>query len=668
MRKLILWLFFSIITFCVQAQNNDYYVFDRLEPKGEMPEYFKQVLQKKENIFNTSSNDVKLLDNKFVFSVLMSGKVLYGDPVTQYLNLLLDKILENKPELRKEIKIFALKSEQVNAFSTPMGNIFVNLGLIAHCSKEAELAFIICHELAHYAKSHLEDKLIIDPEKIKDIDDFLKYHSQSREMELIADKYGFLDFFKDLGYDFEVFEEVFDMLQFSNLPFGEKKFTRTFFENEYYKFEDAYFLTQVNPVTSRENYVDTLSSHPNILNRRLEMRKIAGQFANPGKTTTFFEKQFQEAKLLAQFESINQMIIKNNYLYAYYNSCALQENYPQHSFLQQTEAAALYALYRLKITDSYQKNVGKASQMRGDIQFPAFVLEKMNKNELTIWALRTSWKALKTNPSNDYLTQIFNDMVLQTVTKIGSLNQFCDYRMGDSLIVAQKSDTTILNRGRYDRYKEKIMVVPSPNFKTENYMLADIKQDPKFLDAFELGILSAEKSEVINLISKFRKKTKEKTPVTIFQPAVEIKNVSKYDRKIQKQTSILEKDCEKIAKSCGFTPQIISGRYYNATFSYLVYVRLLELERSINRIIPLAYETRKSEELCRILGTPYLNYVTLSKIKAGLGSASVTFVLYDLKNKKYLYNTMRNIKITDKSEFYQTLYDNYSAARKTIKQ
>jgi hypothetical protein len=703
MQKLIVVFYFSILTLCLQAQNNYDHSFDRLEPVGEMPDYFKQILQKTTISPNVYPNNLKQLDEQFVFSLLMNGKILYGDPVTQYLNQLLDKILEHKPDLRKDVQIYALKSEQVNAFSTPMGTIFVNLGLIAHCSNEAELAFVICHELAHYAKSHTEDKLKTDPAKIKDIDVFLKYHSQSRELELHADKYGFLDFFKDLGYNFDVFEDVFDMLQYADLPFGNKEFTRAFFENEYYNFNDNYFPAQTNPVTFRDNYVDTLSSHPNILNRRLEMRKIVGQFSytNTSKVTAYFEKQFNETKMLAQFEAINQLIIKNNYLYAYYNACALQDMYPHHSFLKQTEAAALYALCRLKITGNYKNNVAKTAQLPGEIQFPATVLERMNKKELTVWSLRTVWKALQTNLSNDYLTQIFNDLVKEVVSNIGSLNQFCDYRMTDTLIVEQITDTSSLNKGRYDRYKEKVTVTPSPQFKVENYMLADLKQNPDFLDAFALGILTAEKTAVNNLILKYRKKSKEKIPIIVFQPALELKEMLNSEKKIQRQTPALERDCKNIAKSCRFAPQIISSTCYDTTYSYPVYVRLIELEKNITTIIPVAYETRQSGELYNALGTPYINYIVVSKIKSGYGggtiiynipltalsvflypvapfavlswipqryNANMIFVLYDLQQKKYIQNTVRSFKISDKSEFYQTLYENYSTARKNIKE
>ncbi|MCL2246977.1 MAG: hypothetical protein FWC10_07690, partial [Lentimicrobiaceae bacterium] len=485
------------------------------------------------------------------------------------------------------------------------------------------------------------------------------------------------------------------------LPLEEKKFTRAFFENEYYHFLDSYFSTQNNPVYSREKYVDTLSSHPNIFNRRLEMRKLAGQFSAKTPTVTaYFEKQFKEAKMLAQFESINQMIINNNYLEAYYNSCALHDIFPQQNFLKQTETTALYALYRLKTTGNYKHNVTNANRLTGEMHFPASVLEQMNKKELAVWTLRTSWNAMKTNPSNGYLVQIFNDMVKDILTHIGTLNQFCDFRMADSLMVEQKADTLTTSKGRYDRYKEKVLVAPSPQFKVENYMLADLKQDPNFLDAFELGVLAAEKAAVNTLISKYRKKSKAKIPVVLFHPDVELKGMPKSEKKRERQISVFENDCKKIAQSCQFSPQLISSATYNPSYSYPVYIKLLELGRNINKVIPLAYQTRQSEELCSVLGTPYINYVTLSKMRAGLGggnitynipfaalsiflypaapfavlswlpprySAEISFVLYDLKNKKYLMNIVRNFKISDKSELYQTLFENYSTARRNIK-
>jgi hypothetical protein len=398
------------------------------------------------------------------------------------------------------------------------------------------------------------------------------------------------------------------------------------------------------------------------------MRKIMDQFSNAHTSKkAYFEKEFAEARMLAQFESINQLIIKNNFLYAYYNACALQDIYPQQTFLKQAESAALYALYRYKATGNYDK-ASKSSKLPAGVQFPAYVLEKMSRREFAVFTLRTLWKVYESNSTNDYVTLIFNDMVKEVVKLIGSLDQFCNYRMKDTLVAEQKIDTTT-NKGRYDRYKEKNIVPPSPNFKIENYMLADLKIIPTFSNAFLSGILAAEQAAVDNFISKYRKKTKEKTPVVIFQPSLELKSVSTNNKKKLLQTSIFENDCKKVAKSCSFSPQMISSLHYSATFSYPVYIRLLELEQNISKIVPLAYETRHVEVLSDALGTPYINFVELTKIKNRLRySAGLSFIMYDLKNKKYLYNTIRNFNISDKSELYQMLYENYNGARKSIKE
>lgn len=47
-----------------------------------------------------------------------------------------------------------LRSNDVNAFSTPGGNLFVTTGLLAKLNSESELAFVLGHEIAHVDYEH----------------------------------------------------------------------------------------------------------------------------------------------------------------------------------------------------------------------------------------------------------------------------------------------------------------------------------------------------------------------------------------------------------------------------------------------------------------------------------------------------------------------------------
>ncbi len=48
-----------------------------------------------------------------------------------------------------------IESEQVNAFSTPGGYVFVTTGAISFCRDESELAGVLAHEIAHIQSQHI---------------------------------------------------------------------------------------------------------------------------------------------------------------------------------------------------------------------------------------------------------------------------------------------------------------------------------------------------------------------------------------------------------------------------------------------------------------------------------------------------------------------------------
>ncbi len=47
-----------------------------------------------------------------------------------------------------------LDDSDVNAFSTPGGNVFITKGLLAQMNSEAELAGVLAHEIAHVVRRH----------------------------------------------------------------------------------------------------------------------------------------------------------------------------------------------------------------------------------------------------------------------------------------------------------------------------------------------------------------------------------------------------------------------------------------------------------------------------------------------------------------------------------
>ena len=148
------------------------------------------------------------------------------------------------------------------------GIMLINVGLLAQISNEAELAFIISHELAHYTQKHEWNK-----KKKKDSDlslsNFLLKHNRSREQELEADALA-MTMLSLSSYESNCYDGIFDVLLYNDSPYDEIPFTRNTVEESFYQFPENYFLEDVETIIIKENYIDTLSTHPNISSRRNE--------------------------------------------------------------------------------------------------------------------------------------------------------------------------------------------------------------------------------------------------------------------------------------------------------------------------------------------------------------------------------------------------------------
>ena len=311
MKKIILLTFvcFFYLTGFAQLPLEN---FTNISSEGEMPEHFKNIIKsgKKENVY---------------FKRLITGGLLiYGSPLNQYVDKIADNLLQDYPEVRKQIHIYILKSTVVNAYMFEQGVLLVNCGLLAQAQNESELALILAHEITHHVEKHIEKEEKIKKEgkkkkKKKSDTDFRKsqfvfYHNRSREHENEADQLGFERYYKNSPYSFKAVNGVFDVLQYGYLPFDEIKFTGDFVETDFYRFPSNYFLTNLAPIRAREDYVDTLSTHPNVLKRREAMAAKVNLLSDDGrKLFVQPESLFYQIRDWARFECINLYLTTHSY-------------------------------------------------------------------------------------------------------------------------------------------------------------------------------------------------------------------------------------------------------------------------------------------------------------------------------------------------------------------
>ena len=502
-----LLILIQLAAFVGQAQTVQDYSAP-LKSAGPMPADFKKALQ----------NDKAPSDySVFLKNLIMDGRLLYGTPLNDYMDAIADNLLKDNPVLRSKIHIYILKTPIVNASSTTNGLILVNMGLIAQVSNESELAFILAHEIAHVAENHItEINEYKDKLKERDmISYYVKSQNRSREQELAADRIALERYFQSSKYSYDVINGIFDVLQYADLPFDEVPFTKKYTETDFYHFPENYYLTNIAPIQSRADMIDTLFTHPNIEKRRTAAQSIIAGLAKSGRSVYLQpEEKFQQIRNLARLECINILLTDHQYDQAIYNIHVIQQSFPDNTFLQKAMAEAWYGYSKHRNNGQVSDVILSYKKVEGEMQQISYILSKLNRVEASLLALRYAWAARQRFPENTQIAEMANDLLRDVFVKNKMKHtDFSDYPMGtnpDSIVVEEAAapDSTIGKYARIRRQNQPNKVIPTAKFKTANYMLVDIHQDSDFVSAMNSVIRIAEDEKVLDLVT-------QKTPADV---------------------------------------------------------------------------------------------------------------------------------------------------------
>lgn len=113
-----------------------------------------------------------LLRNEYVNKIEVElGELMYDDFTSRYsvvnddlavatIDTIVTKICEANNINRKELKVYLLESEEVNAFALPNHQLMIYTGLAKKTSTPEAFAGVIGHELAHIQKDHVMQSLV----------------------------------------------------------------------------------------------------------------------------------------------------------------------------------------------------------------------------------------------------------------------------------------------------------------------------------------------------------------------------------------------------------------------------------------------------------------------------------------------------------------------------
>lgn len=393
------------------GQQSKFDNFTRLESKGDIPEDFIKLasLEAEEDL---KANRTEGLDEDFflktrfeIKNLLLSGQVLFNDDLTKYVNKVAKSILRTEKDLKKELRFYVLKSDYVNALSTDQGIIFVTSGLIAQLENEAQLAFILAHEISHYKEEHLRESYI-DSEYIRSgrgdnynlskSEIIEKLSTHSKETELEADEKG-IELYLKSNYLVDEILSTFDVLLYSYLPFDDISVDTSIFNTENFVIPSGFFPDSILPITKSEDYDDRNSTHPNIKKRTdaafdyLELNSKKVRATADKKYQVVSQEEFEELRNLARFENINIKIANRDYIESMYLIYLLQRDFPDNYFLELSMVKSLYGLACYKNNRQYRRVTPKLKNVEGESYKLHSLFDNLSPRQLAVMAYRYAY-------------------------------------------------------------------------------------------------------------------------------------------------------------------------------------------------------------------------------------------------------------------------------------
>lgn len=393
-----LFIIFALMQLHAQDLN-----FQPLKSSGKLPEtlftssttkYKSDLKDIKDNEEGLSKNEQKsfYLETNFrIDALLQSGKVLFNDPIGLYINDVVDEILKDDPELRKQLHFYAVKSPFPNAFTTNDGIILVNVGLMNRLDTEAQLAFILCHEIAHFKAKHIIKGYALSVRlkggkrgdaHLSDIDKLILKNNYSQENERMADSIGF-ELFRETSYSTETLPAVFDILKvahephlFPSNPFSavenpywqpdfspppppakkEERLEEVEDEMEELRKESTDDLTdkkkrkkEIDEFKEEELQEETFSTHPSPNERKeLIIRQLIAA-NHPGEASFLVSvPTFLNCKQMAAYEVCRMFLLEGAYFDALYEAVSLLESSPDDPYLNEVVIKSLYGIAKYR--------------------------------------------------------------------------------------------------------------------------------------------------------------------------------------------------------------------------------------------------------------------------------------------------------------------------------
>ena len=456
MKKILVFLYLSVCTFCAFTQTdfNDYKIQRCVGalPKGFSSESSVKAKEKMDEIddmkLRPKEKDLRkqhiILTTFLIDAFLTSGDVLFGDPMSDYINKVADNILKDDPEFRKELQFYILKTNTPNAIATANGMIFVTTGLLARIENEAQLAFILCHEIQHYKLKHSllqykQARKLEEESKYADLNTaqkIRKFYHFSVMSETEADTKGY-ELYSKTGYAKTQIVKAFENTKFFEYPFLEREIGLSFFEDQYFKFDSVFVVDYNKKVKSTSSlYRETgfisersknskrrgsskYNTHPALDTRIETLNKLIGKDTLSGVNFSLDKGEFDAVQHQARCEELYLQLRAAEFANAFYLANAMDSEYGKSLYTSKVKAMGLYGLAKHKVRKHPLLYYGcYYNKAKGGWRNYKFFNTILDRREMQCLASRELWK-LSAENNNAFINALRDDVFKEFVTLAG---------------------------------------------------------------------------------------------------------------------------------------------------------------------------------------------------------------------------------------------------------
>lgn len=111
------------------------------------------------NPFAVSAETEEKMSEFMTEHMMQDFELIQNSKVDSTLQIILDRLTSNMDTVSYDYQLHVIRENQVNAFTSLNGNIYIFSGLIEDLESAEELALVLAHEIGHAEEKHVIEKI-----------------------------------------------------------------------------------------------------------------------------------------------------------------------------------------------------------------------------------------------------------------------------------------------------------------------------------------------------------------------------------------------------------------------------------------------------------------------------------------------------------------------------